>query len=351
MAFLYRKLTKKSDEKNESLGLLNEQLDSEEDSLEGAFGQIEGDASLHDEKSVKKSAKKQEAVQQHKEFSKLQDEEEIVDKRTTDATSASGDKIDLPIDSSEKYNRLKDCGKLEPGDVLVKKVWTTKHAVEEVIVKGQKLFHRGVALGNSASEHAALVIGGGDHGTAKVMEATGPGIASYSLDDGSKDGDERVMTTYIVYRCTDSALIKEVLDLAAQVDKRMSNKLANPTTSNDAKSPLLLSEGQYKYNYTGVAKSGLNQTGLIKSDKAEQIHKATLEQIQKLADWFEGKIPSISAFCTEFVCLMYEAASYSHSGGPLLGVAPVAMAPKQYENALNKAQGHFKLVGRFGPRV
>ena len=202
-----------------------------------------------------------------------------------------------PIHTYDDYKRLRKVAQLQPGDLLLKKVFnqTLKGLTEWVITKGQKLFSgdkeikvgsffsrekfRIAYLGHSSSEHAAVVIAPNE-----IAEAVGIGVITVSIQGRRNE-------RYCVYRCSNHQLT----DAAVEIAKGLSHAYHNVVT------------GSQDRVTTG---GGYSIKGAIQSNFRNQTfqHDSTNQYLNDIIDYVNGvRSDRPTMFCSEFAMACYEA--------------------------------------------
>ena len=227
--------------------------------------------------------------------------------------------------------------RLQPGDVLVKKVFpeTRKGAVEWLITTGEGWFEgdhkltvgrlmsreksKVAFLGSHTSEHAAVALSADE-----IAEAVGEGVITASVRG-------RRAERYIAYRC-----LKPDLGAAAtQIARGLSNAYHCVVTAQ----PRGATTGG-KYATTAAFTSLMRNTG-FQGDRTRQF-------LDWVVEYVYGMRPDRpNMFCSEFAVTCYEAGSVAAFGRTAFGSNPHAVSPMELENILNGRPELFTLVGKY----
>jgi hypothetical protein len=235
------------------------------------------------------------------------------------------------IDSITKYDtfakidksNLKKSNALQPGDILVKKVFDVLKgtAIEGMIVAGQKLFAKGT--GSATSEHFAMMLTSTD-----LIESDEDGVVCNKITGG-----DLAKTRYIVYRCRNSKIRDQAVLFGYQF---MGYKRADAL-------PGKIKPGKYSWK-AGFA--SLRAEPLV--NKSNDVKNNTL--VYDFMQFCDGKSSTRpDFFCSMFVAVCYEAAAARlQDAHYFLGLNAHGATPKAYEGILLANADKFTFAGVYG---
>lgn len=274
------------------------------------------------------------------------------------------------VSNYRQYQTLSYVPTLEPGDLLIKKVFpeTAKGAVEKGITFGQKLYRTDDVVkishgrfkrtetftfknqGSHTSEHAAIALGGG-----MIAEAIENGVITASIWG-------RMGEKYIVYRC----LQDDVREAAIKIAEGLSHAYRNVITGDGREQT---SGGQYSiggalasniYKNPGFSENQMenwvtksvntlanNVKSLEKKLKPMPGKMSTNDYLQSIIDYVYGiRNDRPDMFCSEFAMACYEAGSVAARGRTAFGSDPRTMSPMRMEDIMNSHRNMVTFVGR-----
>lgn len=244
------------------------------------------------------------------------------------------------INSYNEYRQLPKIDNLQPGDILIKKVFkeTAKTTVEKIITSGQGLFknkhstlkidignffpekHKVAFNGSQTSEHAAIVVG-----LDQIAEAVGEGVITAFLLGRREE-------RYCVYRCKNHALVDATVTIAKGLASPYLNVIYN------GKRPGTSTGGSY--SISGALKSNFKKQTFQKG--------ATADYLNHILDYVYGlRQDRPNMFCSEFVMACLESACVGLFGKTAFGTSPIGMSPMFMEDALNSRPDVVNLIGKY----
>ena len=235
------------------------------------------------------------------------------------------------VNSVKKWEALGRVTDTQPGDILIKKVFSDKNpgVVERAIVGAQSMFQEGETinlgtdhqrsafLGDKSSEHIAVAVGDN-----RIAEADGAGIGQHGLG-------ERAHERYVVFRPKNDVLAGLIGGVAAQMAVPRGPQ---PRGGN--------------YSLFGAMKSSF-RSAINSSERRTR----TLESGLRYLNCETNERPNM--FCSEFAAACIEIAGCNvpiegQAGlNSSLGVSPRAVSPMVLENLLNQRPDLFNMVGRY----
>lgn len=227
-----------------------------------------------------------------------------------------------PVSRIEQFQNLHRLDHLQPGDILIKKIFPGEGgAVEKAITRAQRLFerpetftsggtrHEFPLMGTSSSEHAAIAVGG--H---VLAEANSRGV---------RQNPTNANTNYIVYRPKDAASAAEIA--------RIATGLANTPEPQ-----------KIKYSLWGVIKSSFRST-----INSSQTNHRVESGLRYLNGETRNNFLSERMFCSEFAAIAVDMASTRMHGKLAFGVNPRSVSPMVLEDILNQRPDLFDLAGQY----
>lgn len=214
---------------------------------------------------------------------------------------------------------------LQRGDILIKKAFCPKGAVEKAIVTLQGTQGR-FDRGHQSSEHSAVCIG-----PLFVAEAEEAGVVANSL--ATRD---RATTKYVVYRHRDQGVRSLAADIAESVARgKLRTRYTRATR---------VMGGGYKILQAGASLANgpgqLPVTAQVTTwpDYVLNLVRYYTDDTYNVRDW---------AFCSMFTCGCFEAAALLRENlAGALRVNPSMVSPREYEHRL-ETHPSYEQVGRY----